>query len=323
MKSEMIKRSGRKVIRFCIKNACFILPYPDRGTRARLVKNSALFLYVLVLLTFQFYIYRLSPQILGFATNIATSDLYQLTNHERTSHGTTTLSRSAKLEKAAFKKAQDMFTKNYWAHYAPDGSTTPWQFISQTGYVYKYAGENLAKDFDTSASVVTAWIASPSHQANLLNPNYKDVGIVAVNGTLLGEETTLVVQMFASPVVTALASQPAGGAAGSEVEAQPRVVTGPTEEKKAAVSQPTALAEAKATPVTQIVRTLNPTASPKAVPLGFGFLLLGLFTLDEVSMLRGGLTKGEWRRTAENAAHIVILGLLMAVVWFAKTGGVL
>lgn len=310
----MLNQTREKFIRFCLKNACYLVPYPEPDTRARLLKNSALFLYVLVLLSFQLYLYRLSPQILGFATNITAVDLYDLTNQEREEAGASSVSRNAQLEQAAYKKAQDMFTKNYWAHYAPDGSTTPWQFILESGYTYKFAGENLAKDFDTSYAVVSAWIASPSHRANLLNNSYKDVGIVTVNGVLLGEETTLVVQLFGAGEKTA------GSDTGASEES--RTISGPTV-GKAELSQPAALTAVGVTPVEQIVRALNPSASPKTIPLGFGFFLLGLFALDEIAVLRGGIARGEWKRTAENAAHMVILALLMVVVWLTRVGGIL
>jgi len=322
MDSEMVKRvlkkGPKKVWHFCIRNACYILPYPERDTRARLLKNSALLLYVLVLLTFQLYIYHLSPQILGFATDIRVADLYQLTNQKRSEAGASTLEVDHRLEKAALAKAQDMFAKNYWAHYAPDGSTTPWQFILESGYTYKFAGENLAKDFNTSTSVVEALMASPSHRANLLNGSYRDVGIIAVNGTLLGEETTLVVQMFGTvqPVTVAEkpspAAPPASGTTGGETEKpqepEPVAVTGPTEEK-VALSQPAALSEVEISPLDRIVRAVNPVSSPKTIPLGFGVILMGLFAVDEAAMFRGGLTREEMRRTGENIAHVAILGL--------------
>ena len=71
----MIRRIGNNLIQFCVKNACYVLPYPNKGQRARFVKNSALFLYVLLLLFLQLYIYETSPQILGFATNIKVDEL--------------------------------------------------------------------------------------------------------------------------------------------------------------------------------------------------------------------------------------------------------
>lgn len=331
MVKRLLQRGGSKVWRFCIKNRCLILPYPEKGTRATLLKNSALLFYVLVLLGFQFCIYRMSPQILGFATDIMLADLYKITNEKRVAAGAAPLKINHKLETAALAKAQDMFAKDYWAHYAPDGSTTPWQFILGAGYSYKYAGENLARNFDTSISVVEAWLASPSHKANLLNASYEDIGMAAVNGTLLGEETTLVVQMFGTVQVASTPkpskptpSTPGGGTAGTskeEPEPEPATVIGPTE-KQVAVSHPAALADAEASLLTGLVKAINPVSSPKTVPLGFGFMLVGLFVLDEAAMLRGGLTKEEMRRTGENVAHVAILGLLMMLVWLTRTGGI-
>lgn len=326
-----IKNGSKKFWRFCIRNCCYFLPYPERDTRARLLKNSALFLYVLTLLAFQLYIYRLSPRILGFATDIRVADIYQLTNQKRVEAGVPTLKADRQLEQAALAKARDMFAKNYWAHYAPDGSTTPWQFILTAGYTYKFAGENLAKDFDTSASVVEAWVASPSHRANLLSNSYQDIGIVAVSGALLGEETTLVVQMFGTlqPVVVAekptTVTPPSGGTAGETgkpEEPKPTEVIGPSEEK-VAISQPAALTAVGFSPLAQVVRVINPVSSPKTIPLGFGFVLMGLFALDEAAMFRGGLTREEVKRTGENIAHAAILGLLMALVWLTRTGGII
>src|SRR4030067_1284298 len=173
MIGEMIRKVGHNLIQFCVKNACFVLPYPEPRARARFLKNSALFVYVLILLFFQINLSRVSPRILGFATNIATTELYQLVNAERAERGLPALKRNTKLEQAAYEKAQDMFSKDYWAHYAPDGSTTPWQFILAAGYNYKYAGENLAKDFDTSEEVVTAFVASFFPPPHIFINNYQ------------------------------------------------------------------------------------------------------------------------------------------------------
>jgi hypothetical protein len=94
-------------------------------------------------------------------------------------------------------KADYMFAKDFWAHNGPDG-TTPWYFIKKSGYTYVYAGENLARGFTSSSDVVTAWMNSPTHRENMLSPNYKDIGFSIKKGKLLGEDTTLVVEMFGS-----------------------------------------------------------------------------------------------------------------------------
>ena len=77
--------------------------------------------------------------------------------------------------------------------------------LVRRGYSYSYAGENLAKDFDTSSGVVDGWMSSAGHRANVLNVNYTNIGITVMNGTLLGAQTTLVVAHYGAPVTVAAA----------------------------------------------------------------------------------------------------------------------
>ncbi|MBP6994319.1 CAP domain-containing protein [Candidatus Woesebacteria bacterium] len=135
--------------------------------------------------------------VLGFATDISPSRIVELTNDQRQSVGLGTLTYNESLAAAAAAKAKDMMSKGYWAHFGPDGET-PWGFILSSGYQYEYAGENLAKNFMDSGAVVDAWMRSESHRANIMNGNYKEIGVAIVNGSLSGEDTTLVVQMFGS-----------------------------------------------------------------------------------------------------------------------------
>lgn len=144
-------------------------------------------------------------KVLGYATNVTIDGVYSASNQERINNGLTPLSLNSALNSAALAKANDMIADNYWAHIAPDG-TSPWAFISASGYQYTAAGENLAKDFNTSSGVVAGWMGSPTHAANILNSSYKDVGYAVVNGVLLGSGTTLVVAMYGArsePVVAA------------------------------------------------------------------------------------------------------------------------
>jgi hypothetical protein len=140
----------------------------------------------------------LADKILGFATNIDVNQILVLTNEERAKLGLEPLQANEKLNQAALAKAQHMFNEQYWAHTSPDG-LAPWSFIKETGYVYKYAGENLARDFDTTREMLVAWMNSPTHKENIINPNFTQIGLAVVNGNFKGFNTTLVVQMFASP----------------------------------------------------------------------------------------------------------------------------
>ena len=144
-------------------------------------------------------------RVLGYATNVNINDLYNLGNQERTNVGLSALNLNSELNSAALAKANDMMADDYWAHVAPDG-TTPWDFINGSGYQYTAAGENLAKDFNTSSGVISGWMGSQTHKENVLNSAYQDVGYAVVNGVLKGSETTLVVAMYGAKAQPTIAT---------------------------------------------------------------------------------------------------------------------
>ena len=178
------------------------IPHEHNNYRAKVTQIHALASYLLFFVAIAFFINYIhaTSNVLGYATDITVDKLFSLTNEQREENGLKPLKYNDQLSQAAKEKAQDMIAKNYWAHFAPDGSTTPWSFILKSGYKYEYAGENLAKNFMFSDGVVTAWMKSPSHRENMLRPEYTDVGYAIANGSLNGEETTLVVQMFGKPL---------------------------------------------------------------------------------------------------------------------------
>ena len=136
------------------------LPHPKRGTRAKLLVHSTLLSYIFfitaLVFTTNFLSYKF-PNVLGFASNINAEDLLNYTNEARVKDGDKLLKINTQLSEAAYNKAEDMFSENYWAHVSPNGKE-PWDFINSSGYVYVYAGENLARDFNNSKSVVEAWL---------------------------------------------------------------------------------------------------------------------------------------------------------------------
>lgn len=174
-------------------------PRHTNNHRARVLHPISLANIITVFLVFQIVLTAftyLSPGVLGYASNISISDLLTYTNEQRTEP----VVLNGKLSQAARAKAEDMFANQYWAHTSPQGKD-PWSFVKEAGYSYLFAGENLARDFADSKAVVEAWMKSPSHRENLLNPRYKDVGFAVVNGKYHGYETTLVVQMFGTKAV--------------------------------------------------------------------------------------------------------------------------
>jgi len=186
------------------------IPHTSNNHRAKALHIDALLTYVLLFAVFNLGLKTLNksiPDVLGYATDIHVEQLLSDTNAQRTSLGLAPLTLNSELSAAAAAKAADMFAKGYWAHNSQTG-TPPWYWITNAGYQYTVAGENLAKNFSDSQGVVNAWMASPTHRANMVKPSYQDVGFAVVNGTLQGEDTTLVVQMFgattAAPVAQAI-----------------------------------------------------------------------------------------------------------------------
>jgi uncharacterized protein YkwD len=89
---------------------------------------------------------------------------------------TTPLTLDSRLTKASDLHAADMAAKNYFSHTGSDGST-PFDRMIRQGYYYSYAGENIAAGYSTASAVVQGWLNSPGHCANIMNPNFVNVGV--------------------------------------------------------------------------------------------------------------------------------------------------
>ena len=134
-----------------------------------------------------------------FIADITKTDLVAILNQTRSSYGLQPLSENWRLDQAAEMKAEDMVQKQYFSHTSPRG-LTPWYWFLQSGYKYKYAGENLAIGFYDSGEAFNAWLNSPSHRENMLNKNYKEVGTAVLTG--FGTNNAIVVvQLFGSELL--------------------------------------------------------------------------------------------------------------------------
>ena len=198
------RRSSKKKQNFWTKLINLFKPQKSNRYRSQLLHPESLMMLSIILVAIFALVNAvrffpsIADKVLGYASNINVQDVLQDTNQEREKLGLEPLVLNEELNQAALTKAQDMFNEQYWAHVSPDGKE-PWDFIKGAGYVYKYAGENLARDFDNSGEMVVAWMNSPTHRENIVNPNFTQMGLAVVNGKLKGFNTTLVVQMFASP----------------------------------------------------------------------------------------------------------------------------
>ncbi|HSX47376.1 MAG TPA: CAP domain-containing protein, partial [Patescibacteria group bacterium] len=140
--------------------------------------------------------------VLGSSQDFSRSTLLQDTNEDRISNGQTKLRFNGLLNSAAQAKAEDLASNNYWAHISTTGKT-PWNFITNSGYYYQKAGENLAYGFGSANDVVQAWLNSPEHKDNMLNKDFEDVGFgIAESNNYLGHgPKVIVVAEYAEPVV--------------------------------------------------------------------------------------------------------------------------
>lgn len=179
----------------------FLIPHHSNDHRPHALRPLALKIYSFSIIGVKLFVtgflFLTYPSAGHFAA-ITQSEILSLTNAARAEAGVTALTSNATLNKAAMLKAQDMMAKNYFAHNAPDG-TKPWEFFRQAGYSYSAAGENLAMDFTEASSVQTAFMNSPSHKKNILNPKYTEMGIAVLEGELQGHQTTLLVEFFGTP----------------------------------------------------------------------------------------------------------------------------
>lgn len=83
------------------------------------------------------------------------------------------------LEKAAYDHSKDMFQNKYFSHTGSDGSGSG-ERITSAGYAWRWYGENIAEGYPTEKAVVAGWLSSPGHCANIMNKNYKEMGVAKV-----------------------------------------------------------------------------------------------------------------------------------------------
>ena len=88
---------------------------------------------------------------------------------------TAPLSWNDTLAGAANSHTRNMANGNFFDHLDPDGRT-PGDRAELAGYIAKNIGENIAAGLDTPRKVVDGWLASPGHCANLMNPQFRELG---------------------------------------------------------------------------------------------------------------------------------------------------
>lgn len=304
----------------------FLIPRESNNHKAKILHPSSIMVIASLLVLFQMainYSSKLGPDVLGYASSISREEVARLTNQKRVAAGLSELKFNETLSSAAYTKGIDMINKDYWAHVAPDG-TQPWSFFNRFGYKYRYAGENLARDFSTASSAVDAWMNSPSHRDNILNSKYKEIGIGIVEGDLSGSDTTIIVQFFGTsytdiprqPVVDSSVSP----SASVELKDNDNIVkeeslqttdkqTVPVGDVQAIISSPK--------PNQQVL--ISPFTTTKSISLTVVGILLLVFIVDAFLVSKRRII----RIAGRSFAHVIFLGMILSIIVILKAGRIL
>ncbi len=104
------------------------------------------------------------------------AEVVRLVNVERAKKGLKPLTEDWQLSRVARYKSQDMKDNKYFSHTSPTYGS-PFDMMKKFGITYRTAGENIAMGQRTPQAVVTAWMNSSGHRANILNPSFTKIGV--------------------------------------------------------------------------------------------------------------------------------------------------
>ncbi len=307
------------------------IPHTNNSHRARLLQLPG----IIILIAFVFLYQQamdltghLGLGVLGYASQIPPSEVIKLSNDKRLEEGLAPLQENPLLVAAARAKGLDMLEKDYWAHVSPDG-TEPWHFFESAGYEYRYAGENLARDFSNPGAAVEAWMASPSHRANLLSDKYSEIGVAVVEGDLDGVDTTLVIQLFGTQP-GAVAAVPAVSSQKEIASVEPTLELSPEVPKSAAQPENTqamipinALVLDNGVTLSAAHETGEVVISPlnltKIISISLASMFLMVLVIDSLITFKKGIA----RSTGRSMAHVSFMGMIIMVALIAKAGQII
>lgn len=118
----------------------------------------------------------------------------ELVNVERQKSGLSALKLDSSMANVARMKSKDMADNNYFAHQSPTYGSAG-DMLSKFGIKWSAWGENIASGQKTPEAVVTAWMNSPGHRANILSTNFGRIGVGYVTNS---NGTPYWTQMFAN-----------------------------------------------------------------------------------------------------------------------------
>lgn len=315
-------QTGMKLYNGFVKIAArishFLIPQESNNQKARVLHNLPLSLIAVFILVFQVFLQNLPRLgiILGYAANIKPEVVIELTNQKRQEVGLPPLRLDPILSSAALQKGADMSARDYWAHVAPDG-TEPWKFFRDAGYEYRFAGENLARDFANAQTAVSAWMASSTHRENILSSRYQDIGVAVIDGDIGGVQTTLVVQFFGTRLASGGIIPVAQAQTKTEVKT-PLTATQPTPAPTWALAPDSSKTQVlKKAPEAQVlVSPLTVTKNTSITIAGFLVIVLGL---DILLVYRRRIV----RIGGRSLAHLSFLVVVILGILVIKSGAIL
>ncbi|MEO3749818.1 CAP domain-containing protein [Streptomyces sp. B6B3] len=116
----------------------------------------------------------------GEAETVAAREVVTLVNEERAEAGCEPLTADTALTGLAADHSRDMAERGYFSHDDPDGRT-PWDRAEEAG-VDNLGGENIAMGQADAAAVMEAWMNSEGHRANILNCDFRTIGVGVYTG---------------------------------------------------------------------------------------------------------------------------------------------
>lgn len=242
---EKIPRIKQKIAEYSIKIkkgllAVFV-PQEENKFLPEALKSECLFLYGASLLAVKIALVSLVLILpsTGFFSSITANRLVSLINQARQENNLPALTLSSSLNSAANLKVNDMAAKNYFEHTSPAG-ITPWFWFKQIGYNYLFAGENLAMGFTETEEVFNAWMNSPSHRDNILNPNFQEMGLAVGTGNIQNRQETLAVLEFGKQAQPAVKTKTAQNAPAKSTPSPLGANASPAASQKPAVPSPSA-----------------------------------------------------------------------------------
>lgn len=123
------------------------------------------------------------------------SELINLINAERASHGLGPVRMSNVLMQVARAHSQDMIDRDFFDHTSPDG-WGPRDRLDNAGYNWMTYGENIGAGYSSAELMSNGWMNSSGHRAIMLTPEFTEIGVAYVAGGFYGHYWTA---LFSTP----------------------------------------------------------------------------------------------------------------------------